>query len=243
MVVWKIIKSSRFLKIIFLFILAFVITIIILTIINICIRFTTLTQDDPLYYVQLESLEQSITMFSILTALLSGIIALLIPFLMKNLDKEDKKNEINKTLKKVLEIIKNIIIYQIHDWYEFNDEGEKQKMLNRLKKESILSSIEYLKQNREILYMINTIFRDNEKKPTFPGEAPKELYDIVLMDYITIRIIIISGVRGIEYYSVDSIKIINTNTNESDNQIKLIDYKNLFEKIIELCKKEYDFDV
>ena len=146
--------------------------------------------------------EKLMTMFGLITAIVSSLIALIIPFQMNKIKKQQKKQEKKKILKKIIQIAYEIIDYDIT--YE-------------KKQSSIFSGIDYIKQNKILLHNLNISLRENSTKGNDRTNIlilPREIYDIIVYDILTIRITIIATLKGKNFYEIKKIEFYDNKENK-----------------------------
>jgi len=133
----------------------------------------------------------------IIAGLFSGLIALIIPFQINKIKKQEEKMEKRQILERIIRIIK---IFVRHD----KKTNENQS--------SIFSGIDYIKLNNELLHHINISLRANSTKGRTAGNIyPHEIYDLIINDKLTIRITIIATLKGENFYQIKKIEFYDFN--------------------------------
>ena len=135
-----------------------------------------------------------------IAGLISGIIALTIPFQMTKIKKEEERMEKRKILERIIQIF--------NEFLEYNKDSNKNQI-------SIFSGIDYIKLNNKLLHYINTSLRTNSTEGRTAGNIPpREIYDIIINDILTIRITIIATLKGENFYQIEKIEFYDYNKNE-----------------------------
>ena len=138
----------------------------------------------------------------IIAGLVSGLIALIIPFQMNKIKKQEKKIEKRQILERIIQIINEFVRYN--------------KNTNK-NQSSIFSGIDYIKHNNKLLHHINISLRANNTegiRGINPPIPPREIYDIIINDKLTIRVTIIATLKGQNFYEIEKIDFYDYNENK-----------------------------
>ena len=175
-----------------------------------------------IYPIEKIFFEKLMTMFGLITALVSGLIALIIPFQMNKIEKQEKKQEEKKILERIIQITDEI--------FDYNIKNEK-------KQSSIFSGIDYIKQNKILLHKLNISLRENSTKAvggTNLPIPPREIYDIIVYDNLTIRITIIATLKGKTFYEIEKIAFYDSKEKKAIDKIQA---KNIFKNYYPIINK------
>lgn len=175
-----------------------------------------------IYPIEKIFFEKLMTMFGLITALVSSLIALIIPFQMKTIKKKEEKHEEKKILERIIQITDEIINYDIK---------------NEKKQFSIFSGIDYIKQNKILLHKLNISLRANSTKGSDRMNLPippREIYDIIVYDNLTIRITIIATLKGKTFYKIENIAFYDSKENKAIDKIQA---KNIFKNYYPIINK------
>lgn len=244
MSIWQTIKNNNILKILLIILFSLIIMIVLFTSLKISYFNTVLLDGSSANEQDIieKSFDSIMTMLSINSALVSSMIALLIPFIMKTLDEKEKKHDEEHLLEDILVQIKNIIVYYTHLWHEYNDEEEHHKLLERLKKSSILSILDFLEQNKSSLYKLGISLKIGLKEidERKPQDVSADIYEIILMDYFYIRLNVLRTEPGSNlYHHLSDCTIYNINKITYNDGVDPNDYAELFKKIMKICEKNH----
>lgn len=142
-------------------------------------------------------------MFGLVTGLVSGLIALTIPFQMNKIKKLEKEEDTNRIIERINKFIKVFISYNGN----FKEEQS-----------SVFSGIDFIKHNKKLLYKLNISLRANSTKGvpgTNPPIPPREIYDFIIHDRLAIRITINATLEGRNFYKINRIDFYDYKENQA----------------------------
>ncbi len=192
----------------------------------------------------------NLTMFSqIISSMMIAMgtfVALYIPFLSKKVEKIDEQEKTKVKLYDILKKIKNIIDYLLKDNSNKNKNPQEDNPNNNENLFSIISSIDFIKQNRDILHYLDFTLRDNKIEDKKNKEIRREMYDLILSNKFAIRIIFLAPTNaGIGFYSLEKNETKFYNP-EKNNEIKKDihkEFKNTIENLRKNNKKKFYYEI
>jgi len=170
---------------------------------------------------------------------------------MRDLDKKKQKKRTEEDLQNMLIVIRNLIMYCLN-YYHLKDnlnfkEEQINHLLNRFRKgSSILAHLESLRIHKEILHMINTVFKEIQENIRIPTNfsPPEHRYEIYVDDWLLI-IINKKFIAKLENYYIKThdINLYDLLTNQKNLNIKLEDINESFNIIKAACNTQFEIDL